>query len=351
MTAPVKLAPDTGSLRIVPYCQAHADGARTLFIEINRELTPPGMEGPFAAYVERALAEEIDKIADYYDPRTGSGFWVMLHEDVVIGFVGLEHQTSEVVELRRLYLNKAYRGHGLADLLLTHAETEARSLSYGRLVLSTSEIQKSAIAFYRRRGFHEVRQEVVREQSHKAVGGGLLRLFFEKRLDRTTPRRERIVRWNDPVALSRHASKLSGRDFLLAVLDGDLPLPPICHLVGFSFEAIEDGRAVMTLIPQEAQYNPMGSVHGGVIATVLNSVMGCAVHTTLPKGRGYTTLEIKVNYLRAVDRDTGPMRAIGRVVHAGRRTAVAEGSLVDESGKLYAQSNTTCLIFDIPQAD
>ena len=106
----------------------------------------------------------------------------------------------------------------------------------------------------------------------------------------------------------------------------------------------------MELRPDESQYNPIGSVHGGIIATVLDSVMGCAVHTKLPVGRGYTTLEIKVNYLRAVRDASGVMRAIGTVIHLGRQTAMAEARLVDEHGKLYAQSTTTCMVFDIPTA-
>ncbi len=103
----------------------------------------------------------------------------------------------------------------------------------------------------------------------------------------------------------------------------------------------------MVLRPQESQYNPIGSVHGGIIATVLDSVMGCAVHTKLPVARAYTTLEIKVNYLRGVNRETGPMKAIGRVIHLGRQTAMAEASLWDASGRLSAQASTTCLIFEV----
>jgi uncharacterized protein (TIGR00369 family) len=143
----------------------------------------------------------------------------------------------------------------------------------------------------------------------------------------------------------------SGRDFLETILKGGLPLPPICKLVDFFFEEFGDGRAVMVLQPSEAHYNLIGSIHGGIIATVLNSVMGCAVHTKLPAGSAYTTLEIKVNYLRPATMETGPMRAVGTVVHAGRRAAMAESTLVDASGKIHAQASTTCLIFQLPSAD
>jgi uncharacterized protein (TIGR00369 family) len=160
--------------------------------------------------------------------------------------------------------------------------------------------------------------------------------------------RERIVHWDDPRALAEAGRAMSGRDFLDAVLRRALPSPPICHLVDFTFERIDDGRVEMVLTPQESQYNPIGSVHGGIIATVLDSAMGCAVHTKLPLGRAYTTLEIKVNYLRGVNRETGPMSAVGWVVHLGRQTAMAEASLCDARGKLFAQASTTCLIFDVP---
>jgi uncharacterized protein (TIGR00369 family) len=160
--------------------------------------------------------------------------------------------------------------------------------------------------------------------------------------------RERIIHWDDPFALAKAGRTMSGRNFLDAVLRGELPPPPICHLVDFTFERIDDGRVEMVLTPQESQYNPIGSVHGGIIATVLDSVMGCAVHTKLPLGRAYTTLEIKVNYLRGVNCESGPMTAIGRVIHLGRQTAMAEASLLDASRKLFAQATTTCLIFDVP---
>jgi len=160
--------------------------------------------------------------------------------------------------------------------------------------------------------------------------------------------RERVVRWQDPKALAAAGRGMSGRDFLQALADGRLPPPPIADLVGFTLTEIGEGRVVLALVPDESHYNPIGSVHGGVIATVLDTVMGCAVHSTLPAGRGYTTLEIKVNYTRPVLAGAGPVRAVGRVIHAGRQTAVAEATLVDGRDRVLAHASSTCLIFDIP---
>jgi uncharacterized protein (TIGR00369 family) len=158
--------------------------------------------------------------------------------------------------------------------------------------------------------------------------------------------RARTIHWDDPGALAEAGQTMSGRDFLDAILRGELPHPPACQLVDLTFNRIDDGQVEMLLKPDEAQYNPIGSVHGGIIATALDSVVGCGVHSKLQVGQAHTTLEIKVNYLRGITREIGPMRA--RVMHFGRRTAMAEGSLSDVSGKLFAQASTTCLILDVP---
>lgn len=160
--------------------------------------------------------------------------------------------------------------------------------------------------------------------------------------------RRRVVTWADPKAAAQAGRGLAGLDYLLAMRDGVLPLPPALLLLGIEMPEAEAGRVVMTLRPGEHLYNPLGSVHGGMIATLLDSVMGCAVHSTLPQGRGYTTLEIKVNYLRALTERTGTVSAEGRVTQAGRSAAFAEASLTDASGRLYATASTTCLVFDIP---
>ena len=152
------------------------------------------------------------------------------------------------------------------------------------------------------------------------------------------------VQWADPSALAQAARTQSGLDFLRAIREGRLPQAPIAALLGMTLAAVEQGHAVFELTPAEQHYNPIGTVHAGVAATMLDSAMACAVHSLQPLGSGYTTLEFKVNLVRAVTPQSGTLRAIGRVVHSGSRTATAEGRLEDASGKLYAHASTTCLI-------
>jgi uncharacterized protein (TIGR00369 family) len=139
---------------------------------------------------------------------------------------------------------------------------------------------------------------------------------------------------------------LAGIDVMRGFLAGTLPPPPALELIGMAMAEAEFGRVVMTLLPASRHNNPMGTMHGGLIATLLDSVMGCAVHSTLPAGRIYTTLEIKVNYLRAVTPGSGLLTGVGKVVHAGRRSAVAEGRVTDAAGKLVATASTTCIILE-----
>ena len=134
-------------------------------------------------------------------------------------------------------------------------------------------------------------------------------------------------------------------EFLRKVVSGELPRPPISALMNFGLAELEEGRAVFTVEPAEYHYNPIGVVHGGLAATLLDSAMGCAVHSTLPAGAGYTTLEIKVNYVRAMTAGTGLVRCEARVIHVGGRTATAEGYVTDADGKLYAHGTATCTLF------
>jgi uncharacterized protein (TIGR00369 family) len=160
----------------------------------------------------------------------------------------------------------------------------------------------------------------------------------------TPQQRTRTHTWQDPLASAEAARKLDGIDFLRKIIAGELPAPPIAHTLDYALLEVEQGRAVFGIRPGEIHYNPIGMVHGGIPCTLLDSAMGCAVHSTLPAGVGYTTLELKVNIVKAIGKDTGLLRAEGRVLHAGRSTAVAEGRLVDASGKLYAHATTTCMI-------
>ena len=138
---------------------------------------------------------------------------------------------------------------------------------------------------------------------------------------------------------------LSGLDFLQGIVCGKQPQPPISELLGFHLVEIEHGRAVFEGMPEYRLYNPIGTVHGGFAATLLDSALGCAIFSTLKKGDAWTTLELKLNYVRPMTKDTGLVRAEGRIVHRGRTVATSAGELKDRDGKLYAHASTTCMIF------
>ena len=160
--------------------------------------------------------------------------------------------------------------------------------------------------------------------------------------------RTKTVTWEDPRILAE-ASTSGGLAFMRAIASGELPPPPIAQLMGFGIDEVSEGRAVFRAEPGEEHYNPIGMVHGGVAATLLDSCMGCAVHTLLPEGFGYTTLELSVNYIRAIHADAGPIVATGEVVHPGRTVATAEGRIVVErTGKLVAHAKTTILVVPAP---
>jgi uncharacterized protein (TIGR00369 family) len=158
------------------------------------------------------------------------------------------------------------------------------------------------------------------------------------------PVRSRNVSWADPQASAELGKQLSGLAYLQALQNGEIPPPPIAELMNMRIAEVEEGRVVFTLEPAEFHYNPIGSVHGGVAATLLDSCMGCAVQSVLPLGTGYTTIELKVNYLRALSSQTGLVYAEGKIIHRGGRIATAEGRITDASGKLYAHGTTTCIL-------
>ena len=138
---------------------------------------------------------------------------------------------------------------------------------------------------------------------------------------------------------------MSGLEFLRAVGEGRLPQPPMATLMGFEGLEAEEGRVVFTAMPAEYHYNPIGVVHAGLAMTLLDSAMGCAVQSTLPAGKGYTTLETKVNFVRPISGETGRVLCEGKIVHAGRTTATAEGRVIaEDTGKLLAHGTSTCLI-------
>jgi uncharacterized protein (TIGR00369 family) len=157
--------------------------------------------------------------------------------------------------------------------------------------------------------------------------------------------RTRTVTWQDPLAALPAAAGMSGMAFMKAVFDGELPPPPIMTTMAITGGEVEEGRAVFEGEPGEFLYNPIGVVHAAFAMTILDSAMGCAVHTTLAVGERYTTLETKVNFVRAITAETGPVRCEGVVVHRGGRIATAEGKLFAKgSGKLLAHGTSTCMV-------
>ncbi|MEM7499941.1 MAG: PaaI family thioesterase [Pseudomonadota bacterium] len=144
---------------------------------------------------------------------------------------------------------------------------------------------------------------------------------------------------------------MSGLDFIAGIVEGRLPSPPILRLMNARFVEASKGRVVIEATPGFEHYNPIGTVHGGWYGTLLDSALACAVQTALPMGRGYTTLEFKVNVLRAATAETGPLRAIGEIEHVGRRTGVSHARLEDGAGKLYATGTTTCLVLELPHKE
>lgn len=139
----------------------------------------------------------------------------------------------------------------------------------------------------------------------------------------------------------------TGREILEAMMSGQLPYPPMNETMNMTLLEVDAGRAVFQGIPLAQHYNPLGTVHGGWFATLLDSALGCAVQTTLPVGRSYTTAELSVNIVRPASHNTGPLRAVATVIHGGRQITTAEARIEDEMGKLYAHATTTCFVFDV----
>ncbi len=156
--------------------------------------------------------------------------------------------------------------------------------------------------------------------------------------------RTRTITWEDPSPGAQAGRTMSGLDYLKAMQEGKIPSPPIGILMDMRIVEVTEGRVIFAAQPAEYHYNPLGTVHGGLAATLLDSALGCAIHSTLQAGTGYTTLELKVNYLRPMTRESGMMYCEGKVIHVGGRIATAEGRLTDADGKLYAHGTTTCII-------
>jgi uncharacterized protein (TIGR00369 family) len=162
--------------------------------------------------------------------------------------------------------------------------------------------------------------------------------------------RTRTFAWPDPAVYAAHVGRTSGTEFMRMMIASELPPPPIMHTLGV--ERIEggDGRVTVTMVAREYHYNPLGVVHGGVLATLLDTAAGCAVHTTLPVGVGYTSLDLTTKFLRPVTVESGRLTCVGTVLSRGRRTALAEARLTDERDRLVAHATSSCLIFPVPPA-
>lgn len=160
-------------------------------------------------------------------------------------------------------------------------------------------------------------------------------------------RRETTVTWADPTIGLKHLPHLDGLEFLQKIAAGEIPEAPIGAHIGMTLTEVERGRVVFTSYPDESHYNPIGVVHGGLVCTLLDSVLGCAAHSMLPAGTGYTSIDINVSYLRPVTVDSGPLVATGRVTKPGRRVSFAEGEVVDAAGKIVATATSSLLVFPL----
>ena len=159
--------------------------------------------------------------------------------------------------------------------------------------------------------------------------------------------RTRTFAWTDPRTHASMVGKQSGLDLLRAMACGDYPPPPILELIGYESFEIDEGRAVLRVPVGEYHYTPLGSVHGGIIATMLDTACGCTVHSTLPAGVGYTSLDLSTRFLKPATIASGLLTAEGSIVSRGRRIAVAEARLTDERGTLLAHATSTCMLFEL----
>jgi uncharacterized protein (TIGR00369 family) len=159
--------------------------------------------------------------------------------------------------------------------------------------------------------------------------------------------KSRVITWHDPLPTAALRAPMAGLDLVRAVMDQQLPPPPMHKLMQFGIVSVESGRVIFTCAPDESAYNSIGIVHGGLVCALLDTVVGCATHTTLPEGKGFTSIEIKVNYLKAVQLSSGLLTATGTVVKSGSRVAFAEGTVTDASGALVATASSTLLVVDL----
>ena len=167
-------------------------------------------------------------------------------------------------------------------------------------------------------------------------------------MTQTQSERSRTYSWTDPAEYASLIGARSGFELLRAMSTGELPAPPVMHLIDMAGMDVEEGSVTVHLDPQEFHYNPLGTVHGGVLSTLLDTAAACSVHSTLAAGVGYTSLDLTVKFLRPVTVASGRITARGAVLQRGRRTALAEARMTDARGRLVAHATSTCLIFETP---
>jgi uncharacterized protein (TIGR00369 family) len=161
----------------------------------------------------------------------------------------------------------------------------------------------------------------------------------------TDTTRSHTITWEDPTSTWQKAAGMTGLEYWQALMARELPAPPIAVLMNMSPVEVVEGRIVFEGIPSDYHLNPIGTIHGGFAATLLDSALACAIHTTLPLGWSYTTLQLNLHYTRAITPQTGAVRCEGIVIHRGKTMATAEAKLTDAAGKLYAHGTTTCMVF------
>ena len=237
----------------------------------------------------------------------------------------------------RLVVDERCRGRRIGQALYDRVFQLARAAGRAEVTceVNVRPPNPGSMAFHSRLGFVEV--------GRQATKGGSVEVALL-----AASARSRLVSWVDPTSALHRMKESTGLEFLTAMLDGHVPAPPIAALMRMTPTAVAYGSATFECHPDESHYNPIGTVHGGLVCTLLDSVIGCAVQSTLPAGIGYTSIEIKVNYLRTVRADTGTLTATGTVTRPGSRVAFAEGSVVDGDGRLVATASSSCLVFPIP---
>jgi uncharacterized protein (TIGR00369 family) len=183
------------------------------------------------------------------------------------------------------------------------------------------------------------------ERVHHHAGSRMSAIDDPRTDELQDPTRSRTVSWDDPTPVITASATLTGLELMRGIMTGELPAPPVARLLGFGIDRVDEGNVVFTMDPIEAHQNPLGTVHGGIITTLLDSAMGCAVHTTLPPGGMYTTLELKVNFLRPSFAGGARLLAEGTVLHRGSTAVLVEATITDaDAGKKIAHATSTCLI-------